>query len=138
MKKVLLHLLCLSSILLANFLGSGESQIDSICQQCIESNPSTMAIVHCYGVATESWDSVLNREYSQLMEILDEEQREKLRDAQREWISFRDHMIESFYFIYGKNDGTIWKAIIAEEKMKLTKAQALRLIFLETDNGEEL
>ncbi len=138
MKEILLQLLFFSTVLLANMFDSEEFQIDSICQQCIEQNPGTMAIVECYAVSFEAWDSVLNSEYSQLMEVLDEEQKITLRNTQREWIRFRDHMTESFYEIYGKNDGTLWKVIIAEEKMKLTRAQALRLLSLETDNSEEL
>jgi uncharacterized protein YecT (DUF1311 family) len=48
----------------------------------------------CAGRKFEKSDKVVNERYSKLMKRLDREDQEKLRQAQRAWISYRDKMRE--------------------------------------------
>lgn len=137
MKSLLLIIMACLSLFASDF-DTDENPIDSICESCIEENPHTQGVIVCYANAAAAWDSLLNAEYSSVMLQLNSEQQGKLREAQRSWISFRDDMFTSFYYIYGKNSGTLWKVIIAQEKMELIKAQALRISHLEVESDEEV
>jgi uncharacterized protein YecT (DUF1311 family) len=48
----------------------------------------------CTGREFEKADATLNERYSKLMKRLDREDQEKLRRAQRAWISYRDKVCE--------------------------------------------
>jgi uncharacterized protein YecT (DUF1311 family) len=48
----------------------------------------------CAGHKFEKADKVMNERYTKLMKRLDREDQEKLRQAQRAWISYRDKVCE--------------------------------------------
>jgi uncharacterized protein YecT (DUF1311 family) len=47
-------------------------------------------LIQCLGVENSRADALLNAEYNRLRGRLDSELKERLRDAQRAWIDFRD------------------------------------------------
>jgi uncharacterized protein YecT (DUF1311 family) len=66
--------------------------IDRALDDCVgtaEGGP-TMGQVQCLRTAHDAWDRELNRVYGQLMGKLDPQSRTLLRDAQRQWLAFRD------------------------------------------------
>lgn len=104
-----------------------DDEIDIEYKQCLEDNITTAGMRNCANVAMQKWDSELNKYYKLLMENLSTERQTLLRDAQREWIKYRDKeftFIKGYYF--GEKEGTMWYPVADGEKMKLLKNRALR------------
>ncbi len=51
---------------------------------------ATLSMTQCIGKETKAWDVILNRDYKALITRLDEAQTEKLKEAQRAWLTLRD------------------------------------------------
>ncbi len=77
---------------LANTDGSGEACKGIVALPCLdtEAGMSTHGQVDCIAGETVLWDEVLNADYKRLMALLDQEQKDALRTAQRAWIALRD------------------------------------------------
>ncbi len=58
-----------------------------------QSNPGS---ADCYRIEAAIWDDMLNENYGLLQEALDKDQKSKLRDMQRAWITSRDRTCD-FY-----------------------------------------
>lgn len=107
--------------------GQTSHPIDSVYSQCIEANPSTHGMVDCANTAAQAWDKELNTYYQLLMKALPASQKEKLRTAQRAWLSFRD-LDQSFNAdLYQSFDGTMWRIIEADVRTSRIRERALRL-----------
>src|SRR4030081_1409429 len=52
----------------------------------------------CYHVEQDIWDELLNENFRTLREALDDEQKEKLRQMQRDWIAYRNTTCEFYYY----------------------------------------
>lgn len=50
----------------------------------------TVEMQNCIGAEHERQDALLNQRYKALMKLLPEVRQERLREAQRAWIGFRD------------------------------------------------
>ena len=61
-------------------------------EACLEKSEglSTHGQVECIDRELVLWDKILNREYLKLRAALDDEQKAKLKEAQRTWIRLRD------------------------------------------------
>ncbi len=67
-----------------------QSPIDHALEQCLSGAATTVAMVTCYGSASQAWDGEMNRHYNQLMKTLTGEPKTKLRSAQRQWLAYRN------------------------------------------------
>jgi uncharacterized protein YecT (DUF1311 family) len=74
-----------------------EAEIEKNClyklvaEPCAEKDPSNLGMADCHRVEGAIWDAILNENYKELMESLeDKEQKQKLREMQRAWIASRD------------------------------------------------
>lgn len=63
---------------------------DQVYEQCLKTQDSSYAISICIDQETQMWNHELNRQYLELMRVLPEPAKSKLRQAQREWLKFRD------------------------------------------------
>jgi uncharacterized protein YecT (DUF1311 family) len=106
--------------------GVKNAPIDTLLQRCTDKNDSTYGMLQCISQANQQWDHVLNRNYQRLMHTLSPEQQTPVRNAQRQWIAFRDGQIKAIQAIYDRQ-GTLWGVIASEKVMDLTKDQAQRL-----------
>jgi uncharacterized protein YecT (DUF1311 family) len=66
--------------------------IGRVAQPCLDApdGATTLGMTQCVGKETKAWDAILNRDYRALMGRLDEAQQEKLKEAQRAWLTLRD------------------------------------------------
>ncbi len=122
-------------ILLPNFTFGQESEtekhpIDIKVEDClaIGSNQTTVGTINCIQTAMEEWDAELNKYYKLLMNTLNTDEQEKLRAAQRQWITFRDKEFEFIETMYENMDGTMWKIVAADSRNSFVKQRALELI----------
>ena len=106
--------------------------IDAAMEHAMDQNPSTGGQTEAIGDALVQWDRALNQDFAQLMEALDPEGRDRLRNSQKAWIAWRDLEIDALHSVYGKLEGTMWVPASAYAAMNLTRERALRLEFLKS------
>jgi len=96
---------------------------------CLEipENYSTQGIISCYQKATTEWDKELNKKYKTLISMLTNEQKEKLKTTQRQWIIFRDKELNFSNKLYSDMQGTMWSITATERKYELTKNRTIEL-----------
>lgn len=105
------------------------SPIDQQLEACLnlKQNQTTAGMIECTNRAQEQWDKELNKNYSLLIGKLSADEKEKLKVAQRNWIAYRDKEIEFARAMYMNMQGTMWRVVLADRQMELTKQRALEL-----------
>lgn len=109
--------------------GSGSHPIDAALEGCLGTaeGSTTHGALACIDTAQTAWDRELNRVYGELRKLLGDLSRQKLRDAQRQWIVFRDAEIEAIAARYGELDGTMYLVMQADAVLTLTRDRARQL-----------
>jgi uncharacterized protein YecT (DUF1311 family) len=82
----------------------------------------------CYHVEQDIWDELLNENFQVLRQGLDDDQKEKLRQMQRDWIAYRNTTCE---FYYHKIQGTMATEMTAACLARETARRALLLKFFQ-------
>ncbi len=106
-----------------------EHPIDQQLKACLNTaqNQNTAGMIACTNRALEQWDKELNKNYNLLLTKLAADEKEKLKAAQRNWIAWRDKEMEFAKTMYLNLQGTMWRVVLAERQMELTKQRALEL-----------
>jgi uncharacterized protein YecT (DUF1311 family) len=115
----------------------GRSCIGRISKPCIEApgGETTAGMKMCTNREIEAWDAQLNAEYQRLLGVLEGETAEKIRGAQRAWITMRDGDCALSYTTF--EGGTIAGVIACNCLLERTATRALQLHDLRTSNGFE-
>ena len=101
--------------------------IDGALDRCLDSAGTTVAMTACYRDASKAWDSEMNRAYSQLMKNLTGTPKEKLRNAQRQWLAYRDSWQSASADYFTQTQGTLAQISISAQGVALVRNQALML-----------
>lgn len=123
-KILLLMFLCFPLSVFAQ----NENQIDSELTACMDKDPSTMGVLRCIDSAYKKWDDELNNNYQRLMDLLDDEAKNKLKESERKWAEYRDLEFKNIESIYSKKEGTMYLPMMAIDKMNVIKKRALQLM----------
>ena len=75
----------------------------------------------------EEWDKELNIVYQKIMKVADAVTKNKLRNAQRAWIKFRDSEVEKSYYTNNPNGGSMGILFSLNTATKLTEERAVQL-----------
>ena len=75
----------------------------------------------------KEWDKELNIVYQKIMKVADPVTKNKLRNAQRAWIKFRDSEVEKSYYTNNPNAGSIGILFSLNTAAKLTEERAVQL-----------
>ena len=75
----------------------------------------------------KEWDKELNIVYQKIMKVADPVTKNKLRNAQRAWIKFRDSEVEKSYYTNNPNVGSIGVLFSLNTAAKLTEERAVQL-----------
>lgn len=104
--------------------------IDVQLEECLlkSEGQTTAGMIECTVKSVEAWDEELNKHYKLLMTELNPTQKELLKKAQRDWITYRDNEKAFLREFYGKKDGTMWPVFAASRLNEVVKARALELI----------
>lgn len=129
MKKILL----LTFITISSVAYSQDKHpIDTWYENCIDSNSSTMGMIMCADSSAVLWDIELNKNYNLLMSLLEGDAKDAMKEAQREWIKFRDKeqdAIRTYYaFIYEKmGGGTMYPMLASGALMEVVRKRVLEV-----------
>ncbi len=94
-------------------------------QQCANRG-TTIEIVDCHEARYEAADRELNSVYNEAMRSLSGDARDKLREAQRAWLRFRDASFE-FVIEANKDRGTFANVLIGDYKATLVEKRVREL-----------
>lgn len=100
-------------------------QASSACQDETLESSTTWGMMQCAGREQAWWDDYLNTTYQNLRDLLDDEEFDMLRKAQRAWLDFRDAQCAFDYFFW--REGTIRTIFGASCQMSMTAERALDL-----------
>ena len=75
----------------------------------------------------KEWDKELNIVYQKIMKIANPVTKNKLRNAQRAWIKFRDSEIENSYYINNPDGGSMGVLFSLYTAAKLTEERTVHL-----------
>jgi uncharacterized protein YecT (DUF1311 family) len=89
---------------------------------------SSQGAAACYHVEQDIWDELLNENFRTLRESLDDDQKEKLREMQRDWIAYRN---TTCGFYYHKIQGSMSTEMTAACLARETARRALLLKFFQ-------
>ena len=73
------------------------------------------------------WDKELNRIYKELMKRLDKHQQTALKEAQRNWIKYRDAEYQAIGQIIQRLEGTMWLPVPSARLYKINRQRAMEL-----------
>ena len=93
-------------------------------QRCLDQAVGDFDIIECAQREFEKQDARLNVVYKKLMAKESEEQKKKLREAQRAWIKFRDAWGD---YLYDQQGGTLARVTAMMWHLEATADQAGRL-----------
>lgn len=127
-----LIILFLTLIQVVNTYGQNETEeniIDKHLRECLDSteNQTSVGMTGCAIRAGKEWGNELNKNYSLLISKLVVDEKEKLKNAQRNWILYRDREMEFASTMYLNLQGTIWRIVLENRQTELTKQRALEL-----------
>ncbi|MBK7037118.1 MAG: DUF1311 domain-containing protein [Bacteroidetes bacterium] len=108
---------------------SDTTTIDINLTDCLATgeNQTTYGMIQCIDTAYAAWDVELNKYYKLLMTVLTEEEKEKLKTAQKAWITMRDADI-SFIGLYSENlEGSMYRVSANYHTMEIMRLRALQL-----------
>jgi len=109
--------------------GEGECSFKLIAEPCIEKNNSNIGTADCYRIETMIWDAILNENYKDLMDTIDNKKdQDKLKEMQRAWIAFRDTTCEFYWY---KIHGSMSVPMTAACQLRETARRAFMLAFLQ-------
>jgi uncharacterized protein YecT (DUF1311 family) len=80
----------------------------------------------CYAAANRAWDQEMNKQYNKLMKTLSGEPKNKLRAAQRAWMSYRDSWLEASRSQLS-SQGSLGSVALSAQSLSLVRNQALML-----------
>ena len=116
-----LMLLCLSTSAIAEDMPSAASP-----DRCLNNAPTTLAMNQCYAAASQIRDQEMNKQYKKLMNTLSGEAKNKLRAAQRAWLSYHDSWLEASRGQLS-SQGTLGSVALSAQRLSLVRNQALML-----------
>lgn len=123
MKKVLF----IASLFLIHPALAQENNPDNRLQECLDGASSTLSMSQCYAEANKAWDKEMNNQYTQLMKKLTGEPKDKLRAAQRAWLTYRDSWLAASSTLYRSTQGTMATLSVGAQGVSLVRNQALML-----------
>lgn len=120
-------LLLLVLLITAAPLHANVHPVDKYLTACIERDSTTAGMVDCTNAAYELWDKALNKQYAALLSVLSASDKQTLREAQRQWLVFRDAEFKAIDALYSRKDGSVYLPMRAADRLDLVKARALKL-----------
>jgi uncharacterized protein YecT (DUF1311 family) len=107
--------------------GERECAFKLVADPCAEQANSNVGNANCYRMEASIWDALLNENYKDLMEAIDDRaDQDKLKEVQRAWIKYRETTCDFYWF---KIHGTMAVPMTAACQLRENARRALLLKF---------
>ncbi len=130
-EEIMWRFAVLGTLLLPAVGGSAApvDKTDSELRRCLDApgNASTAAQVECEVVARDAYDRRMNAAYASILRILHQDAAERLREAQRAWIRFRDTNDQANAALFATRQGTMYVAMQAAGQTAVIRDRAIAL-----------
>jgi uncharacterized protein YecT (DUF1311 family) len=113
---LLCSLLATSGVLIPAVQAGGKSSVDNCIDRAAAVVPATIS---CITAESARQDKRLNQAYKQLLSLLSEHQKQALKQAQRDWIRYRDSNSSYYYDPQDGTDAHVNSVMKYEEMTKL-------------------
>lgn len=117
----------MACLLVSGFAAAQQNPIDQQLDQCLNKESSTAGMSQCYGTANKAWDKEMNAQYTQAMKKLTGAPKDKLRSAQRAWLTYRDSWLDASRSYFVSSQGTMAALSVGAQGVNLVRNQALML-----------
>ena len=124
--KILIMFFVFMSVSQFGFAEDGHL-IDVSYHECIEQNKSTAGRRNCGNEALAKWVKLINSSYSELLRLLDEDQKSELRKSHIAWVNYKEWEYRNFCSLLKNKRGTMWGLYALSKEVKLAKQRALEL-----------
>jgi len=127
--KYLLLFLLFTSISFGQNVPLKEHAIDASLKECLAApeGTSTAGMIACTITAKNAWDAEMNKYYKRLMDVLNPDEKLKLKESQRHWIAYRDKEMAFSSAVFANKEGTMWRVIAASNNLEIVKKRAQEL-----------
>ncbi len=105
--------------------------IDQWLETHMSDDESTAGMRNTTNKAREMWESEMNKVYNRLMSKLTQKQQTVQREAQRNWMIYRDAESKAITEIIASRDGTMYQLIATSDGMELVRERTLKLLAYE-------
>ena len=107
--------------------GEEECAFRLVADPCVEKVNDNHGHADCFRIETVIWDAILNDNYKELMEAIDDkDDQNKLKEMQRAWIAYRDTTCDFYWF---KIHGTMAGPMTAACQLREIARRAMLLAF---------
>jgi uncharacterized protein YecT (DUF1311 family) len=107
--------------------GEEECALKLVADPCAEKVNDNHGHADCFRIETVIWDAILNENYKQLTDTLDDkDDQNKLKEMQRAWIAYRDTTCDFYWY---KIHGTMSVPMTAACQLREMARRALLLAF---------
>ncbi|MDM8562650.1 DUF1311 domain-containing protein [Candidatus Marithioploca araucensis] len=119
--------------LVSSFIHAEEKHpIDIKTEACMEKDYSTLGMMNCSAQSEKLWDTELNRVYRGLQSQLNEKAKKQLKNAQLQWLKYRNAEFKAIDEIYSvlyekSGGGTMWRLLPINAKVEIIKERVLVL-----------
>ncbi len=96
-------------------------------EECLDKNQSQMGMDYCYEDTEKAWDKSLNEVYKQLYNRIDKNAKVVLKNAQREWITYRDSHYKFLDAYYAKFEGSMYGGLHTRDRYYVVRDRTLEL-----------
>lgn len=128
MKYLTLAFLLIATVSFSQPETESEHIIDVRERACNDSTQqTTIDMIECAIQAEKAWAIEMNTIYNQLMTVLSEDEKTKLKLAQRNWMAYHTSEVDFSRTVYVNMQGTMWRVVLAMRATQLTKERALAL-----------
>ena len=119
----------LATVLLCQQVQAAATELpdDEITASCIDADSTTAGMIRCSYEEYDRWDQALNAAYKALLAGIAAPDKQAFREAQRQWIVFRDAEFRAIDAIFSRMEGTMYLPIRVSERVELVKARAIQL-----------
>jgi uncharacterized protein YecT (DUF1311 family) len=103
--------------------------IDIKLEKCLslDSNMTTYGMLNCIQESITEWEEVMNKYYSLLMSKIDAEQQNRLKEAQENWVEFKNAEIKFSNSTYYSMEGSMWLVVGLNNQKEIYKRRAMDL-----------
>lgn len=107
----------------------GDHPLDLELKACVDENQGTSSTTICLIESYEKWEIALNEVYQKLRKgtLLDQASKDVLKNAEIEWIKFKDLEFGFIELKYKGIEGTMYNQIIAAEKLRVIRHRTIEL-----------
>jgi len=119
----------LATVLLCQQVQAAATELpdDEITASCIDADSTTAGMIRCSYEEYDRWDQALNAAYKALLAGIAAPDKQAFREAQRQWIVFRDAEFMAIDAIFSRIEGTMYLPIRVSKRVELVKVRAIQL-----------